>query len=42
MKLEKFLVVVDSAHSEHLALNRIVNFASRQRHSDMCTRVCGF
>jgi len=39
MKLEKFLVVVDPTHSEHLALNRIVNFASRKRHSDMCAHV---
>lgn len=39
MTLEKFLVVVDSAHSEHLALNRLVNFAGFQRHSDMCVHV---
>lgn len=36
---EKFLIVVDSSHSEHLALNRIVNFAGRQRHSSMCVHV---
>ncbi len=39
MTLEKFLVVVDSAHSEHLALNRVVNFAGRQRHADMRAHV---
>lgn len=35
MLQEKFLVVVDAAHAEHLALNRIVNFAGEQKHTDM-------
>jgi universal stress protein E len=39
MSPEFFLIVVDSAHSEHLALNRIVNFAGRQRHSSMSVHV---
>jgi len=39
MAQEKYLVVVDPAHSEHLALNRIVNFAGRKRHSDMSVQV---
>ena len=36
---DNILVVVDSAHSEHLALNRAVNFAARQRHSAMTVHV---
>lgn len=39
MTPEKFLIVVDSAHSEHLALNRIVNFAGRKRHCGMRVHV---
>ena len=39
MLQEKFLVVVDAAHSEQLALNRIVNFAGGQKHSDMSVHV---
>jgi len=39
MTLEKFLVVVDSVQLEHVALNRLVNFAGSQRHSDMCVHV---
>ena len=39
MAPEKFLVVVDPAHAEHLALNRIVNFANRQRHAGMSVHV---
>jgi hypothetical protein len=39
MAQEKYLVVVDPAHSEHLALNRIVNFAGRKRHSGMSVQV---
>jgi universal stress protein E len=31
----KFLVVVDPAHEEHVALNRTMAFARRQRHGDM-------
>lgn len=39
MLQEKFLVVVDSAHSEHLALNRIANFTAGQLHSGMSIHV---
>jgi len=39
MLQDKFLVVVDAAHAEHLALNRIVNFAEGQEHSDMSVHV---
>jgi len=37
--LDKFLIVVDPAHAEHLALNRIINFAGRKRHCDMRVHV---
>ena len=36
---DNILVVVDSAHSEHLALDRAVKFAGRQRHSAMTVHV---
>ncbi len=39
MMQEKFLIVLDSAHAEHLALNRIVNFAGRKRHCGMWVHV---
>lgn len=39
MNQEKFLVVVDSAHTEHLALDRIVNFAAGSKHSNMTVHV---